>query len=216
VVEQTQHAAGQVVDQAKEQATSQLAGQKERAVDGLGVVAQAIRQTGQELRKQDQEAVGRYADTAAQQVERFTGYLRGRDVPALLRDLEGLARRQPALFLGGSVALGALGARFLMSSGEREERRRRYLEGMVDTTAGSRTPSPPRPAASGSERPEPLTDGAPGAPWGGRPVSPITAESSLDGRGAGSPVDVAHARDSGSTGSTAGMSGTARPGPAGA
>jgi hypothetical protein len=96
VVEQTQHAAGQVVDQAKEQATSQLAGQKERAVDGLGVVAQAIRQTGQELRKQDQEAVGRYADTAAQQVERFTGYLRGRDVPALLRDLEGLARRQPA------------------------------------------------------------------------------------------------------------------------
>jgi hypothetical protein len=153
-------------------------------------------------------------------VERVTGYLRGRDVPALLRDLEGLARRQPALFLGGSVALGALGARFLLSSGEREERRRRYLEGMVDTTAGSRAPSPPRPAASGTGRPAPLANGfsdrSSGAALTGRPASPLTAGSSPDGHGTGASGDAAHATVAGSAGSTAGMSGTAGPGPAGA
>lgn len=121
VVEQTQEKAGQAVDMAKEQATSQLASQKDRAVDSLGSVAQAFRQTSQHLRQSDQHGIAQYADKAADRVEQFTGQLRGKDVQEIVRDVERYARRQPALFLGGAFVLGLLGARFLKSTAHREE-----------------------------------------------------------------------------------------------
>jgi len=119
VVDQTQGAAGQVAAQAKEQATSQLESQKDRAVDTLVTVAQALRQTGQQLQQQEQGAVGGYVEQAAERVERMTSYLRTRDVPDLVAETQDFARRQPGLFVTGAVALGFLGARFLMSSGRR-------------------------------------------------------------------------------------------------
>jgi hypothetical protein len=119
VVDQAKDAAGQVAGQAKQQATSQLESQKERTVELLGTVAQAIRQTGQHLHEQDQGGVGGYVGKAAERVETLTDYLRTRDVPALLDDTQDLARRQPGMFLTGAVALGFLGARFLKSSGRR-------------------------------------------------------------------------------------------------
>jgi len=119
VVDRAKDTAGQVADQAKQQATSQIESQKERTVVALVTVAQAIRQTSQHLREQDQGAVGGYVGQAAERVETLTDYLRTRDVPALLADTQDLARRQPGLFLAGAVALGFVGARFLKSSGRR-------------------------------------------------------------------------------------------------
>jgi len=119
VVDQAQSAAGQVSEQAKQQASSQLESQKGRAVDSLVTVAQALRQTGQHLQQQDQSAVAGYVEQAAERVETVTNYLRGRDVPQLMADTQDFARRQPALFLTGAIALGFLGGRFLMSSGRR-------------------------------------------------------------------------------------------------
>jgi hypothetical protein len=135
-MDQAEQTAGRMVGQAKEQASSRLASQKDHVAGSAGAVAQAIRQTGRELRDQDQAAIGRYADTAADQVERFAGYLRDRDISDLVDDLEGFARRQPGLFLGGAVALGFLGTRFLMSSGRRAERRERALAGASSTAPG--------------------------------------------------------------------------------
>jgi hypothetical protein len=126
-VEQAQQTAGEMVEGVKDQATSQLSVQKERAAGSLGAMALAIRQTGQGLREQDQGVVGRYADTAADQVERLAGYLREKDVSEVIEEVENVARRQPGLFLGGAVALGFFGTRFLMSSGSRAERRQRAL-----------------------------------------------------------------------------------------
>jgi hypothetical protein len=156
-VEQAQQTAGKVVDQAKGQATSQITTQKERAAGGLGSVAQALRQTGQELRGQEQDTIGRYADTVAQQVERFAGYLRERDAAELVDDAEDLARRQPGLFLGGAVALGFLGTRFLMSSGRRTQRRQRALA-PVPGTPGSFRP------VTGGPTGTPPADRAPAVP----------------------------------------------------
>src|SRR4051794_7076493 len=75
VVDQAQGAAGQVATQAKEHATSQLETQKGRAVDTLVTVAQALRQTGQQLQQQEQGAVGNYVEQAAERVEHMTNYL---------------------------------------------------------------------------------------------------------------------------------------------
>jgi len=116
VADQAQQAAGQAVDQARQQVSSRLAGQKDRAAEGLTSVAHALRQTSQQLREQDQQTVTGYIEGAASQVERVSNYLRQNDLGGLIDDVEHFARRQPALFLGGSFVLGLLGARFLKSS----------------------------------------------------------------------------------------------------
>ncbi len=116
VVDQAQQTTSQVVDQARGVATSRVASQKDRTAESLGSVAQALRQTGQQLREQDQAGVTDYVESAANQIERISGYLQNRDVGELIDDVEYLARRQPALFLGGAFVLGLIGARFLKSS----------------------------------------------------------------------------------------------------
>jgi hypothetical protein len=64
------------------------------------------------------------AERAAQQVDRASRYLRRSEVRDVVRDLEDLARRRPAAFVGGSLAAGLLLARFFKSSGERRTNER--------------------------------------------------------------------------------------------
>jgi len=116
VTDQAQQATGQMMDQARQQVSSRFAGQKDRAAEGLTGVAHALRQTSQQLRSQDQQAVTGYIESAASQVERVSNYLKQNDLGGLIDDVEQFARRQPALFLGGTFVLGLLGARFLKSS----------------------------------------------------------------------------------------------------
>ncbi len=116
VVEGTQEKVGQVVDQAKQQTGSLLTARKDQAADTLYTVAHALRQTGQQLREQDQTSIAGYADQAATRVESVSGYLHGRDVRQLVDDTEGFARQRPAVFVGGALTLGILAARFLKSS----------------------------------------------------------------------------------------------------
>jgi hypothetical protein len=121
VVAQAQEKLGDLADQASHQATTRLDAQRERAAEGLGSVAQALRQTGQQLREKEQAPFGQYAETAADQVERLSGYLRTHDVSQIVDEAESLARRQPTMFMAGAFGLGLLLARFLKSSGQRME-----------------------------------------------------------------------------------------------
>ena len=70
----------------------------------------------EQLRDQHEQRASQYVDQAAEQLERFGGYLRSADVHDMADRVEDAARRQPALFLGGMLALGLAGARFLKSS----------------------------------------------------------------------------------------------------
>src|SRR4051812_31144982 len=79
VKEQLQQTAMGIKAQVTEQATGRLEEQKSAASEGLSTVAQAIRQTGEHLRDQQQEGVAQYVDRAAEQIEQFAGYLGGRD-----------------------------------------------------------------------------------------------------------------------------------------
>ena len=116
VAQRAQQQASEVAEQGSQQAKSQIATQKERAAGQLEGVAQALHQTGQQLREQDQGPIGRYADKAAEQVERFSGFLRERDANELIGEAESLARSRPTVFLGGAFVLGLAAARFLKSS----------------------------------------------------------------------------------------------------
>jgi hypothetical protein len=116
VKEQAQQKASEIAGRVQEQATNQIASRKESAAQSLGGVAQAMRQTGQQLRDQDQVGLTGYIEQAADQVERFSSYLQNKELGDLVGDVERFARRQPALFLGGAFLAGLIGARFLKSS----------------------------------------------------------------------------------------------------
>lgn len=105
-----------LVDKVRERASAQLTSQKDRALDNLGGVAQAVRKTTQTLREQQHGTLASYVDQAADQIERFSQNLKNKDVGELVNDAQRLARRQPALFVGSAFALGLLGARFFKSS----------------------------------------------------------------------------------------------------
>ncbi len=120
-VGQVQETAGQVVGQARQTVTTQAQSQKDRAAQSAVTVAQALRQTGQELRGREQGAVAQYVDRAAEQVERFSGFLQNRDVNQIVGDVERYARRNPTVFVGGAFALGLLAARFLKSSSQPDQ-----------------------------------------------------------------------------------------------
>jgi hypothetical protein len=100
----------------KDRAAAQANTQKMRATLGLDSVADAVRQTGRQLRDQQQGTVADVVERAAAQIDRFSAHLDERDVAELVGDVERLARRQPAAFIGGSFAIGLLAARFLRSS----------------------------------------------------------------------------------------------------
>jgi ElaB/YqjD/DUF883 family membrane-anchored ribosome-binding protein len=109
--------AGQVVDLARSQLKSQLSDQKDRAVKELDSMARALHEAGKQMEDHLQNPAGRYAEAAAEQVDRLSGFLREQDVDAFLQQTADFARSRPALFLGSAFAIGFLAARFLKSSG---------------------------------------------------------------------------------------------------
>jgi len=79
------------------QPVDRLTRQIDRVADTVGTVARALQHTGQRLRDQDHAAIGQYADRAAEQVERLSGYLCEPDVrqkvQSIARTAESAARR---------------------------------------------------------------------------------------------------------------------------
>ena len=133
-----------IVGRVREQATSQLNTQKNKATDGLGTVAHAVRETTNRLREDNHQTVARYAEQAADQIERFSERLKNKDVGELVNDAQRLARQKPALFVGGAFALGLLGARFMKSSGQGGNEdfvSREYARGFDATTPATSSSS---------------------------------------------------------------------------
>jgi hypothetical protein len=120
----------QVVDQAKntlqqarDRASSSLGESKGQLADQVRNIADALRRTTEHLRSEDQQRIAGLTDTVARQVEQVADYLGNKDARAMRQDLENLARRQPAIMIGGALVLGLIGARFLKSSERRGGRR---------------------------------------------------------------------------------------------
>jgi hypothetical protein len=123
--QKAQEAVGQAKDKAKgvaapaaENLKSQLDARTTAAGEGVAGIADIARQAGDQMREKGQEGPAKYADRAAEYVERLGGYLRDADPDRMLRDVEGVARKQPALVAGGGLVLGFLAARFLRASSQ--------------------------------------------------------------------------------------------------
>jgi len=106
-----------LIENVKQRATTQLDSQKGRATDSITSIANAVRGSTSQLRDEQHDVLAQYVETFADQLERFSTNLRGKDMNELLDDARDFARRQPLLFVGGSFAVGLVAARFLKSSG---------------------------------------------------------------------------------------------------
>jgi len=104
------------VDVARAQVKSALGSSKERAASTLTHMGDAVRSSGRQLEEQGHSHLGRYADVVADGVGSVSGYLNDRSIDDVVGDAEDLARRKPALFISGALALGILAGRFLKSS----------------------------------------------------------------------------------------------------
>jgi hypothetical protein len=114
LVDQAKHAASTLIGQGKER----LETSKDEVTDRAGSFSDALRGAGEKLGEHG-DLLPEYVEKAASQVDRLTHYVRSRNIGELITDVEGFARREPALFLGGSFALGLFASRFLKSSGHR-------------------------------------------------------------------------------------------------
>lgn len=110
-----QEAAGSVADQATRTAEATASTGMTKAGETLDQVAQAIREAGQGLREQQPQIAG-FVDTAAEQVDKAGDFLRQSDLQDVVYRVEDIARRQPALFIGGAFVLGLVAARLLKTS----------------------------------------------------------------------------------------------------
>jgi len=149
--DQAKSTAGQAFGAATKRATEALDEKKVTVASGLTSVADSIKQVGENLNTTEEsnpiaETAAKYTNNIAQQIENLSGYFERKDVREMVRDVETFARRYPAYFIGGAVALGFLAARFLKSSNPKQLSRgagQTFPEG-YDTgkslTAGDETP----------------------------------------------------------------------------
>lgn len=120
LLQHAKQAGGDIMNKVQEQAGSQLSRQKESAANDLTQVVDAVRRLGQSLAGEQNGPIARYAaqygDKAAEQLERFSTYIREQDPKQLLNDVQNFGRRRPALLIGGAFLLGFAGARLIKTS----------------------------------------------------------------------------------------------------
>lgn len=131
--ESTGKAADKIYDTAAKKASSTIDEQKSNLAGGLADIAETIRQIGDSIGGEKQptgivKVATNYGNTLADKVEGFSSYLDDRNLKDMMGDVEDLAHRNPALFLGGAFALGIVAARFLKSSSNQSLMRRPRYE----------------------------------------------------------------------------------------
>ncbi|HVL53116.1 MAG TPA: hypothetical protein VM344_02535 [Vitreimonas sp.] len=112
--ERLQEAAGGLVDQAARTAEAQASTTMTKVGETLEQVAQAIREAGGGLRE-NQPEIANIVDTAAERVEEMSSYLRDHEAGEAIGNIQQMARQQPAVVIGGGLALGLLVGRLLRS-----------------------------------------------------------------------------------------------------
>jgi hypothetical protein len=105
VAAEAQGRAASALDTVGEQAISVAETQKVNLAERLEDVANAVHKSGEQL-EGHQDWVAKLVEQGADELLALATTLRTNDLQSLLGDLGSLARRQPALFVGASMAAG--------------------------------------------------------------------------------------------------------------
>lgn len=123
-------AARGALSDAKERVGRVVLDQKGMAADRVGGYSSAVRETARSLEQEDPN-VAHFARQAADRIESVADYLRESDFNRIRQDAEGVARRHPALFMGGMILAGLVLGNLAKASGQ-ELRHRNGSEGDSD------------------------------------------------------------------------------------
>jgi hypothetical protein len=105
-----------VAARAKENARSYFNDKRDAVAGTMNHFVEATRQVAHTLRDRDDARVADYTESLANQVEQLVHYVESLEPAKVIRELEGVARRQPLLFYGGLFVAGMAISRFLMAS----------------------------------------------------------------------------------------------------
>ena len=105
------------LSQAREEVARVAGEQKDNAADRIGSYSSAFRESVKSIEQEDPN-VAYFANQAADQIESVASYIRDSDFNRLRRDAEGLARRHPALFMGGMLVAGLVLGNLAKASGQ--------------------------------------------------------------------------------------------------
>jgi hypothetical protein len=153
--EERVRAADELAAAARDTGMEQLEGAKGRLADNAERVASAVERTADELEGDGDAAISGFGRSVASLMRQMAGGLRERDVEQFADELGALARRNPAVFLAGSVALGFGVARFFKARAP--HRSQREYDSRIDFDSDerldlSRNPSAiERPTDAGAE-----------------------------------------------------------------
>src|SRR5688572_1599219 len=85
----------------REHGRSVLNEEKSRAAEEIQNLGAVVRRAADQLQDRHSPALAAYVDTAAQRIDRVAEYVEDLDLARLAREAEQLARRRPALVVGG-------------------------------------------------------------------------------------------------------------------
>jgi hypothetical protein len=123
VAGKAQEQVGRAADQVQGRLREQVDQRSTQAGQQVHSMAGDARSVAEELRKQGKDAPARYAEQAADRVERVGTWLRDSDGDRILADVEDFARRNPMAIVAGGLALGFAAARMLKASSRERYRR---------------------------------------------------------------------------------------------
>jgi uncharacterized protein YjbJ (UPF0337 family) len=126
---QARAAASEAADRTKSRVTDYAEQQKGAAAEQIVKLSEAAHAAADHLNEAS-PTMARYTHDLAGGIDRFAGVVRERSVGDLVRQASSYARREPAMFVAGTVFVGFVMARFLKSSAERAERERWQNRGM--------------------------------------------------------------------------------------
>jgi hypothetical protein len=109
---------GPLAEQVKEQASTVAQQQMSSTAEGLDSAAGAVNAVGERLRENNLGDLSHYTDLAAEQIEKLASWLRTTTPEEIAQDIEDFAKKQPAVFVAGALALGLIGVRFLRSTSQ--------------------------------------------------------------------------------------------------
>lgn len=112
VVDDAKRSAEQAKTRAKQEASQRIDQGRTRAADELDTLAHAADAAAADLRDQDRDSLSNIVGEMAHGISNFAESLRGKSADELIHQANDLARRNPAIFLAGSIAIGLGIARF--------------------------------------------------------------------------------------------------------
>lgn len=163
-------------DELKQRASTVADERRTGVAERASSISRALHGAADTLRENGEPQLSDWVHQAAGQVERVVGYLEGKRVDGMAHDLEGLARSNPALFLGGTYVAGLALGRFLRATSPEHRQERALRDGIDSESSGfeesTRYPAAGEYAGTGAEGLESVTGNLGSTGWSGVGMAP--------------------------------------------